>query len=37
MNELSNLVTVEGNYNNILTELTSNTSVVNMDRWFNCY
>lgn len=30
MNELSNLVTVEGNYNNILTELTSNTSVVNM-------
>lgn len=30
MNKLSNLVTVEGNYNNILTELTSNTSVVNM-------
>lgn len=30
MNELSNTVTASGNYNNIPTSLTSNTSVVNI-------
>lgn len=30
MNELNNIVTAVGNYNNILTTLTSNTSVVNI-------
>lgn len=30
MNELSNIVTSTGNYNNIPTSLTSNTSVVNL-------
>lgn len=30
MNELSNIVTSTGNYNNIPTSLTSNTSIVNM-------
>lgn len=30
MNELNNTVTATGNYNNIPTSLTSNTSIVNM-------
>lgn len=30
MNELTNIVTAVGNYNNVSTSITSNTSVVNL-------